>query len=151
GDANVGPRWMRSAGPPSTTDPCHFLRASRDARRMTTARAVAATADAEALLAVEARVCSHGDTVHYAERPKLFARCEGSYLFDTQGTPYLDLQMWYSAVNLGYANARINTALKRQIDQLPQLACQYLHAEKIQLAAALVADAERAFGRPGRI
>ena len=33
--------------------------------------------DAE-LLADEARYCSFGDTVHYAEPPKIFERCEGS-------------------------------------------------------------------------
>jgi 4-aminobutyrate aminotransferase/(S)-3-amino-2-methylpropionate transaminase len=58
-----------------------------------------------ALLEVESRVCSYGDTVHYAEKPKIFERCDGSYLYDLHGTRYLDLQMWYSAVNLGYANA----------------------------------------------
>jgi len=131
-------------------EPCHFLRGARISLRMIDARAVRTPSD-EDLLAVESRVCSHGDTVHYAERPKIFARCEGSYLYDTDGMPYLDLQMWYSAVNLGYANARVNEALKRQIDRLPQLACQYLHAEKIELAATLAADAERAFGRPGRV
>lgn len=103
------------------------------------------------LLALEERVCSHGDTVHYAKQPKLFARSEGSYLYDTRGTPYLDLQMWYSAVNLGYANARVSDALKRQIDTLPQLACQYLHREKIELAAKLVDSADRAFGETGRV
>ena len=63
------------------------------------------------LLECEARVCSYGDTVHYAERPKIFERCEGSYLFDLHGTRYLDLQMWYSAVNLGYANPKVSAAL----------------------------------------
>src|SRR5271170_2703671 len=92
----------------------------------------------EKLLAVENEVCSHGDTVHYAEKPKIFEHCEGSYLYDGHETPYLDLQMWYSAVNLGYGNARVNNALKRQIDKLPQLACQYLHREKIELAEKLV-------------
>jgi 4-aminobutyrate aminotransferase-like enzyme len=105
----------------------------------------------EGLLALEERVCSHGDTVHYAERPKLFARCEGSFLYDRTDVPYLDLQMWYSAVNLGYANRRVNDALKRQIDVLPQLACQYLHAEKIELAARLAEESRRAFGEDGRV
>src|SRR6187402_790080 len=85
------------------------------------------------LLAKEARVCSYGDTVHYAEEPKFFERCEGSYLYDMHGRQYLDLQMWYSAVNLGYANQRVSNALKAQVDKLPQLACQYLHREKIEL------------------
>ena len=52
-----------------------------------------------------------------------------------QGRPYLDLQMWYSAVNFGYANPRLNEAARRQLDRLPQVASQYLHREKIELAA----------------
>jgi 4-aminobutyrate aminotransferase-like enzyme len=105
----------------------------------------------EELLEVENRVCSHGDTVHYAQRPKIFESCSGSYLYDAQETPYLDLQMWYSAVNLGYGNERVNDALKRQIDKLPQLACQYLHKEKIQLAEKLVESAQEAFDEKGRV
>jgi 4-aminobutyrate aminotransferase-like enzyme len=108
------------------------------------------TADRD-LLADEARYCSWGDTVHYAEPPKIFERCEGSYLFDAEGTPFLDLQMWYSAVNFGYANARLNNALKRQIDTLPQVASQYLHPTKIELARVIAQDAERKWGRPGRV
>lgn len=103
------------------------------------------------LLALENKVCSHGDTVHYAKEPKFFARCEGSYLFDGEEKPYLDLQMWYSAVNLGYANQRVNNALKHQIDTLPQLACQYLHREKVELAASIVESVERGFGEKGRV
>ena len=30
------------------------------------------------------------------------------------GQAYLDLQMWYSAVNFGYANPRLNNALKKR-------------------------------------
>ena len=107
--------------------------------------------DERELLAKENRYCSHGDTVHYAEHPKLFERCEGSYLYDAQGRPYLDLQMWYSAVNLGYAHPAINGALRAQVEKLPQLACQYLHREKIELAEAICESVERAFGMKGRV
>lgn len=103
------------------------------------------------LLAKERRFCSYGDTVHYAEKPKIFERCEGSYLFDLYGRRYLDLQMWYSAVNLGYANPKVSAALKRQIDRLPQLACQYLHREKIELAEMICKSVERGFGLKGRV
>ena len=103
------------------------------------------------LLADEARYCSFGDTVHYSEPPKIFDRCDGSYMYDAAGTAYLDLQMWYSAVNFGYANKRLNDALKRQIDKLPQVASQYLHVEKIELARFIAQDAERKFGLPGRV
>ena len=113
---------------------------------------VASVADEEAeLLRLEALYCSHGDTVHYAEQPKIFERCEGSFLYDAVGREYLDLQMWYSAVNFGYANRRLNDALKRQIDRLPQVASQYLHREKIELAALIARDAQAKFGLKGRV
>ena len=34
------------------------------------------------LLELEARYCSYGDTVHYTEPPKIFERCEGSFIYD---------------------------------------------------------------------
>ncbi len=103
------------------------------------------------LLAKEKKYCSHGDTVHYLEPPKFFERCEGSYLYDKKGTPFLDLQMWYSAASFGYANPRLSQALKNQIDKLPQLACQYLHAEKVELAEKIARSMERVFGQKGRV
>jgi len=103
------------------------------------------------LLALEKKYCSFGDTVHYLDPPKVFVNCEGSYLYDEEGTPYLDLQMWYSAASFGYGNARLNEALKRQLDRLPQLACQYLHAEKVEVAARLAQYCEKRFGVKGRV
>jgi len=103
------------------------------------------------LLADESRYCSFGDTVHYVEPPKIFTRCEGSYLYDAAGTPFLDLQMWYSAVNFGYANERLSDVLKRQIDTLPQVASQYLHPTKVELAKTIAQDAERKWGCAGRV
>ncbi|MBF0425474.1 MAG: aminotransferase class III-fold pyridoxal phosphate-dependent enzyme [Magnetococcales bacterium] len=109
------------------------------------------TAHTQALLRDEATYCSFGDTVHYLEPPKIFTRCAGSFLYDAEERPYLDLQMWYSACSFGYANPQINDALKRQIDTLPQLACQYLHREKIDLARILAQRVEATFGQKGRI
>lgn len=105
----------------------------------------------EELRVLEQKYCSYGDTVHYAATPKFFKQAEGSFLFDRESHPYLDLQMWYSAVNFGYRNKVIADSLKRQIDTLPQLACQYLHEEKVLLAEDLAQECERAFGREGRI
>jgi len=104
-----------------------------------------------ALLEKESRFCSYGDTVHYAKEPKIFDRCSGSYLYDLHGRRYLDLQMWYSAVNLGYANPKVSDALRAQLERLPQLACQYLHLEKIELAELICQSIERAFGVKGRV
>ena len=103
------------------------------------------------LRALEARYCSHGDTVHYLPEPKFFERCEGSFLFDREERPFLDLQMWYSAVNFGYRNERLNAAAHRQLDRLPQVASQYLHAEKVELAARIARYTEEKFGGPGRV
>ncbi len=107
--------------------------------------------DGESLLELEAKYCSWGDTVHYAKELTMFSRSEGIYLYDEKDTQYLDLQMWYSAVNFGYGNTRIAAALKKQIDTLPQLACQYLHKEKILLATKLARKMEAVFGDKGRV
>src|SRR5262249_3278112 len=77
----------------------------------------------EVLREKETKYCSHGDTVHYSPVPKFFQSCEGSFLYDREDKPYLDLQMWYSAVNFGYRNQTLIDALKAQLDRLPQLAC----------------------------
>jgi len=107
--------------------------------------------DEAELLRLEAEYCSHGDTVHYTNPPKLFTDCRGSYMYDAQGREFLDLQMWYSAVNFGYKNQRLANAVRRQLDTLPQVASQYLHREKIELAAIIARDAERKFGAKGRV
>jgi 4-aminobutyrate aminotransferase-like enzyme len=72
-------------------------------------------------------------------------------MYDETGTAFLDLQMWYSAVNFGYRNPRLNAAAHRQLDTLPQVASQYLHREKVELATMIAQDAERKFGRKGRV
>ena len=107
--------------------------------------------DEQELLALERKHCSWGDTVHYLEPPKVFDRADGHFLFDRDGTPYLDLQMWYSAANFGYGNERLQGALLRQLAKLPQLASQYLHPEKVQLAAAIARLNASKFGLDGRV
>lgn len=109
------------------------------------------TLDTAQLLADEAQYCSFGDTVHYVNPPKIFTGCNGSYMLDDNGTPYLDLQMWYSAVNFGYKNERLENVLKQQLDTLPQIASQYLHPTKIELAKTIAQDAEKKWGRAGRV
>jgi 4-aminobutyrate aminotransferase-like enzyme len=109
------------------------------------------TLDEKALLELEARYCSWGDTVHYAKELTFFSEANGSYLYDRKGTEYLDLQMWYSAANFGYRNPRLNAVLKKQIDTLPQLACQYLHEDRVLLATLISQRIERTFGVKGRV
>ncbi len=59
--------------------------------------------------------------------------------------------MWYSAASLGYANPRLNQTLKDQVDKLPQVASQYLHAERVELAAAIARLNESKFALQGRV
>ncbi|NBQ85486.1 MAG: aminotransferase class III-fold pyridoxal phosphate-dependent enzyme, partial [Methylophilaceae bacterium] len=103
------------------------------------------------ILAKNDKYCSHGDTVNYADPPKVFENCEGSFLFDENKTPYLDWQMWYSAVNFGYKNKRIADVLHKQVDTLPQLASQYLHKEKVDLAEVICKYMEEKYGVKGRV
>jgi 4-aminobutyrate aminotransferase/(S)-3-amino-2-methylpropionate transaminase len=105
----------------------------------------------EELIKKDSIYCSYGDTVHYAEPPKIFRGCEGSFLYDSLEIPYLDLQMWYSAASFGYKNPRLRETFKAQIDTLPQLACQYLHEEKILLAEKICLANIKRFREKGRI
>ena len=105
----------------------------------------------EMLREIEEKVCSWGDTVHYATVPPIFRKCEGSFLWDIKGRKYLDWQMWYSACNFGYGNRFITEALKKQLDELPQLACQYLHREKILLSKELADITYETVGLDGRV
>lgn len=107
--------------------------------------------DETELRRLEARYCSYGDTVHYMSEPKFFTGCDGSFMYDAEGREFLDLQMWYSAVNFGYRNPRLDAVAKAQLDRLPQVASQYLHREKVELAAIIAQDAERKFGHAGRV
>lgn len=97
------------------------------------------------------RYSSFGDTVHYLEHPKVFRECEGSFVYDTEGKPYLDLQMWYSACSFGYKNKRINDAIKDQMDTLPQVASQFLHESKALLAYKICEANRKRFGMNGRV
>ncbi len=105
----------------------------------------------EELLKLEAQYCSWGDTVHYAHKLNIFRNADGSYLYDGNKTPYLDLNMWHSVCNFGYKNKRLNDAFKQQLDTLPQVPSQYLHEEKILLATKIAQNIEKTFGVKGRV
>ena len=95
--------------------------------------------------------CSFGDTAHYTEFPKVFRSCEGSFIFDTENIPYLDIQMWYSSCNLGYKNPRVSNAVKQQIDLMPQIAPHFLHEYKSLLAKKICLANIQRFACEGRV
>jgi 4-aminobutyrate aminotransferase/(S)-3-amino-2-methylpropionate transaminase len=106
--------------------------------------------DAE-ILDLEAQFCSYGDTVHYVNPAKRFEASEGGFLYDAEATPYFDLQMQYSAANLGYRNSRLTKVLEHQLQVLPQLDSQHLHEQRILLAEKLAGLTEQQFGIKGRV
>jgi len=120
-------------------------------RQKTAVRKADGTQATGDLLKLEGRYCSWGDTVHYVPNPNIFEKCRGSFLYDDKGVEYLDLQMLYSGVNFGYMNEKVVSAVRQQLDKLPHLACQYLHREKILLAANIAQRIERTFEEAGRV
>ena len=108
-------------------------------------------ADHAEMLELEAQYCSYGDTVHYVDPAKKFASCSGGFLYDDEERPYFDLQMQYSAANLGYGNFRLTDALRDQLQVLPQLDNQHLDEQRILLAEKLAALTEQRFGVKGRV
>ncbi len=84
------------------------------------------------------------DQSHLVQTYKKFditlERGEGVYLFDTQGTKYLDFASGIGVCALGYANAAYNTALKTQIDKIIHTS-NLFYNEQIAKASANLASA----------
>ncbi len=95
--------------------------------------------------------CAWGDTVHYSKNPKIFTDCEGSFMFDSNDIPYLDLQMWYASCNFGYKNKRITNAVINQLQSLPQITPKYLYDYKVLLAQKIALANEKRFNEKGRV
>lgn len=103
------------------------------------------------LMNIDSQYCSYGDTVHYVDPPNVFRSCEGSFVYDENGTEYLDLQMWHSACNFGYKNERINNAVIDQINTLPQLGAQFINESKVLLSEKICKANIDKFGLKGRV
>ena len=97
------------------------------------------------------KYCSWGDTTHYSKNPKIFSNCEGTFMFDNNDTPYLDLQMWYASCNLGYKNPKISNAVIDCINSMPQIASRFLFENKVLLASKIARANEKRFNIKGRV
>ena len=64
-----------------------------------------------------AHTYSRGDDQFPACAPPLLDRGKGAYVWDTQGTRYLDYGMALRAVTIGYADDRVNAAAIAQIEK----------------------------------
>lgn len=84
-----------------------------------------------------AHTYSRGDDQFPSIAPPLLDRGKGAYVWDTQGTRYLDYGMALRAITIGYADERVNAAAVREIEKGVNLT----RASMIELAAAeLICD-----------
>ena len=105
----------------------------------------------EEMLAIDKEYCTFGDTIHYDEVPKIFRDCNGSFMYDTENTRYLDLQMWFASCNLGYKNERVTNAVLDQIHTLPQISSRFLYDYKALLSEKIARTMMDRFGVKGRV
>lgn len=78
-----------------------------------------------------------------ANAPQILARGEGAYVWDPDGTRYLDYGMSLRAVTLGYANQRVNAAAWREIERGNNLTrASMIELEAAELIVDLIPSAE---------
>lgn len=118
---------------------------------MSTLMSLDKTMTDEEIISIGNEYCSHGDKVFHEPTPKVFRDCEGSFMYDSEGKKYLDLQMWFAACNLGYKNKRIRDAVVNQIDTLPQISSNFLYDYKSLLSEKIAKANIKRFGEKGRV
>ncbi len=103
------------------------------------------------IIELDKEFCSYGDTSHYGDDQRIFRNCEGSFMYDSNDTPYLDLQMWYASCNLGYKNKRVANAVIDQISTMPQIASKFVYDYKVMLAEKIAKANLKRFNEKGRV
>jgi len=66
---------------------------------------------------------------NYAPLPVVLARGEGAFVWDTEGTRYVDFLSCYSALSHGHRHPRIVAAMKRQLDSVTLTSRAFHNAE----------------------
>jgi len=105
----------------------------------------------ETILKLEEKYCSQGDTSGRHTPKKVFASCNGSFLYDENSIPYLDMQMYNSASNFGYKNPAFYNTMIHQMNTLPTLASEFISKERVELATAICTYMENKHGVKGRV
>ena len=67
-----------------------------------------------------------------------FDRCEGIYLWDTDGRRYIDTAAGTFNLSLGYTNKEVVETAKEQCDKMIHLSSSYFNENVLQLAKKLV-------------
>jgi 4-aminobutyrate aminotransferase/4-aminobutyrate aminotransferase/(S)-3-amino-2-methylpropionate transaminase len=74
---------------------------------------------------------------HFYQRPPVFVRGEGAYLYDGEGRAYLDCYCGVSVVNAGHCNPEIVDAAVAQMRTLQHTTSIYLTEPVLELAKAI--------------
>lgn len=107
--------------------------------------------DTAELLELDQRYCAQGDTSARRNPKKIFVAADGHFIFDENRIPHLDFQTCNSAANLGYRTPGHLDALAKQVHQLPALASEFMHRDRVLLAKAICDTVTDAFGVRGRV
>lgn len=73
--------------------------------------------------------------IHVYNRNLIFTKGEGVYLYDSQGSKYLDMGAGIAVCALGYSNEEYKQALKEQINKIIHTSNLYFNEPAIQAAA----------------
>ena len=83
----------------------------------------------------------------YNRFPVIFQSGKGVYLYDSEGTQYLDFGAGIAVLALGYSDPEFNTVIKDQMDQLIHISNLFYNQPSISAAEKLlqVSEMERVF------
>lgn len=73
----------------------------------------------------------------YSRLPVVFVKAKMQYLWDTEGSKYLDFIAGYGCLNVGHSNKFVVNALKQQIGKIIQPSNIYFNQPQVKLAKKL--------------
>jgi len=76
----------------------------------------------------------------YSRFPVTFTRGQGSWLWDSQGQPYLDCVAGIAVCSLGHSNPVLQRALSEQLGRLQHVSNLYFNPEQAELATWITAN-----------
>jgi len=70
----------------------------------------------------------------YSRLPVVFVKAKMQYLWDAEGSKYLDFIAGYGCLNVGHSNKFVVNALKQQIGKIIQPSNIYFNQSQVKLA-----------------
>lgn len=102
-------------------------------------------------LKLDERYGSQGDISGRRKPKKVISKGDGHFLFDADGTSYLDFQLCNGAAPFGYSNPSHISAITNQAEQLSALSSEFLTFGRTELSEGMCQSFRRAFGAEGRV